>query len=200
MSTQTPVNTQGLQHKYTHSWALRCWHRHTYLEVCLPGKQGHWFQLIFRLMLFVCLFVCLSIKMSIEHLGSDLLLDLQMWDKWLRGLLTIPKQTLVIRFSQHPSVPTCYRASWLAPLPWTPPAQRLSCPSLYSPAILVNWSFGPTLLWTSWLLYLVPISPLPPPPPPPPPPSPYMAQLNLVMFTLCSPRCSCLWLCSPTYL
>ena len=103
---------------------------------------------------------------------------------------------LATRFSQHPLVPVIKYAWHTWPPILNSSAQGFGCPSprgssLYYPDILAICPFCTFIL--SWLLQLVPLSlklPLPS----------YMAQFSLVMSTLDSPRCPCLWLCSLKYL
>lgn len=119
------------------------------------------------------------------------MLGLNPWDKWLRRLFYISKQTQASRFSVHPSVSTCYRAL-LADIPSPYPKflqsrDWVALPPTPLPYIIYLFLVTPSLLG----LLAAPSSPLSPAP------SPHMAQRSLVMATLYSPRCPCLCLALP---
>jgi len=74
----------------------------------------------------------------------------QIWDKWLIEVPINISKCLAARFSQHPSIPTCYRALLAGipcPLPKNSPTQRPDCPfpsclSLDNPTVLDHWCCG----------------------------------------------------------
>jgi hypothetical protein len=77
----------------------------------------------------------------------------QTWDKWLRCLFNISKQTWLPGFSLHLlQGPPGWQTH---PLPWTLQDREPGCSSLCSPTILVNC---PLHLWASWMLHLVLLS------------------------------------------
>lgn len=120
-----------------------------------------------------------------------LLLTFQIPDKRLGCLFNIAKKTWLLGSLCIPQSLPVPGPSWMAdPAPYP---RRMGCPYLYNLTILVTCSlctFG-----ASWLA--VPGSPARPSLFPYP--APYTAQL-WVRSTLDSPRCACLWLCSPAYL